>query len=162
MKTLLSAFVLVLLFSFSVHADDLFVDAGLGVFKSEHSGSLFLRYQKETSQLLRRPSYWEGIAGYWTDSNSAAAFGVARGIDWNRGGQRDHYFSTTFGVLAVSRTTQHLGTHFQFYFREAYHLKVAGTDLSLGFTHISNGKLVFRWNGPNSGENFITFAMGFL
>lgn len=161
MKTLLSAYVLVLLFSSPVPADDLFVDIGAGVFKSEHSGSLFLRYQKETSQLLRRPSYWEGVAGYWTNSNSASALGIARGIAWNRA-NRDHFFSTTFGVLAVSRTTQHLGTHFQFYFREAFHMKLGGADVSLGLTHISNGKLVFGWTGPNTGENFVTLAVGFL
>lgn len=161
MKTLLSSLALVLLLTSPVSADNVFLDAGVGLFKSESSGALFLRYQKETSQLLRRPSYWEGVAGYWTGDNSALTLGIARGINWNLA-KRDHYFSTTFGVLGVSRTTEHLGTHFQFYFREAFHIKLRGADVSLGLTHISNGKAVFGWNGPNSGENFVNLAVGFM
>jgi hypothetical protein len=160
MKTLLSAFVLVLLAALPVSANQLAVDLGLGVFKSERSGAMFLRYQKDTSRLFDRPSYWEGVAGYWTNSNWAVALGVARGIDWNRG-KRDHFYSTSFGLASVNRTTNHLGTHFQFYFRQAYHVTMHGRDISLGLTHISNGKLVFRWNGPNSGENFLTLSVGF-
>jgi hypothetical protein len=161
MKTFLSAVVLVLLLSSPVPADDLFVDLGLGVFKSERSGALFLRYQKDTSRLFDRPSYWEGVASYWNNSNWAIALGAARGIDWNRS-NRDHFYSTSFGVMSVNRTTNHLGTHFQFYFRQAYHIKYGGRDISLGLTHVSNGKVVFKWHGPNSGENFLSLSIGLL
>jgi hypothetical protein len=57
-------------------------------------------------------------------------------------------------------TTEHLVTHLQFYFRFAYDWKIGSRDFSLGFTHVSNGKLVFGWDGPNTGENFLTLSIG--
>lgn len=153
--TFLLAFMLI---GSPVLANDLFIEAGPGILKSFHSFGAFLRYQRETSRLFNFPSYYEAVGAYWTNSCHAAGLGFARGIEWRKE-EKQRFFSTDFGIMGISRTTEHLGTRFQFYFRMAYNTEISGREASLGFIHVSNGKLVFHWDGPNSGENFITLAV---
>lgn len=156
---LIPALLLVFMLTVSpVLANDLFLEAGPGIFKSTESIGAFLRYQKETSRLFDFPSNYEVIGAYWSNSFHAAGLGIARGIEWRKE-EKKRFFSTDFGVMGVSRTTEHLGTRFQFYFRMAYNTTISGREASIGFIHVSNGKLVFGWDGPNSGENFITLAV---
>ena len=139
-------------------ANKLSIEGGPGIFKSLYSYAVFLRYQRDTSALFDYPSYYEAVGSYWTNDCHAAAFGIARAVEWRKE-NKNHYFSTSFGLMGVSRTTEHLGTNFQFYFRAAYNMKLDGREASLGLVHVSNGKAVFGWDGPNSGENFLTLAV---
>lgn len=141
-----------------VLANDLFVEAGPGLFKSFYSFGYFVRYHRETSRLFDFPSYYEAVGAYWTNTSHATAFALARGIEWRKE-EKQHFLSTDFGVMGISRTTEHLGTRFQFYFRMAYNTAISGREASIGFIHVSNGKLVFGWDGPNNGENFITLSV---
>jgi hypothetical protein len=143
---------------FPAFADNLFLEAGVGVLKSRHSEAVFLRYQHDTSRLFHLPSYWEGVLTHWNNSSHAEALGLARGISWD--GNENRHFSAAFGMVGISRTTEHSGTHFQFYFRIGYDIKIRERDYSVGLIHISNGKLIFGWEGPNSGENFVTLSVG--
>ena len=156
MKFVILTLIIILGYS-AASADNLFVEAGPGILKSKDSLVLLLRYQKETSELFGHSSFYEAFGAHWTDGSRATAYGLARGIVWNRK-DRPAFFSTSFGLAGVSRTTSHMGTRFQFYFRFAYDWRLGSVPVSLGYIHFSNGKLVFGWDGPNSGENFLTFS----
>ncbi len=149
-----------MLLSAPAFADNLFVDYGLGFMHSSGSQFLELRYQHDTSKLFGKPSFYEWLVDYWTNDFSSTGFGVVRGVRWTRG--TEHYLSTSFGIMGISHTTKHLGTRYQFHFRLAYNFKAAGSNLAFAFTHISNGKLLFGWDGPNMGENFISLSVGFF
>jgi hypothetical protein len=159
MKTFIAGFILLALSASQACADSLFIEAGPGIFKSEDSIAVLMRYQRNTSRLFNRPSYYEAIAAYWSSDSRDKAIGLARGVAWSRE-QKSRFLSASFGLLGVSRTTDHLGTRFQFYFRFAYNSRIVNRDFSAGLIHISNGKMIFGWDGPNSGENFITFSLG--
>jgi hypothetical protein len=158
MKTIILSFIIFVLSALPAIADNLFVEAGPGFSKSADSTVFLLRYDHNTSRLFKHDSFYEGVLAHWTGSNRAEVIGLARGILWNTG--KDQDLRATFGLLGTSRTTEHLGTRFQFYFRFAYDRKIFRRDVSLALIHISNGKLIFGWDGPNSGENFITLSVG--
>ncbi len=143
----------------SAWADDLFVEGGVGLFKSANSTALMLRYQRDTSRIFAYPSYWEAVAAYWDNDTRATAVGIARGVAWNRR-NRESYATTSFGLVLINRTTEHLGTRWQFYIRASYDFKHWDRRFSIGAVHFSNGKAVFGWDGPNSGENFLTLSVG--
>ncbi len=144
--------------SSSVYADGLFVEAGPGIFYSEDTTVSLVRFQKDTSKLFGHESFYEAAYASWNGENSNRAVSLARGLRWGDPGRA--YRSADIGICHISRTTGNLGTPFQFYFRAASGMKVGGTDLSIGFIHYSNGKLVFRWHGPNRSENFLTVSIG--
>lgn len=154
-------FVLIITSTFCSHAlaDNAFLETGGGFAKSADSIVVLLRYQRDTSRLFKYPSYWEGVGAYWDNHTRASAVGIARGVDWNRK-NRESYATTAFGLVLVNRTTEHLGTRWQFYFRASYDIKLWNRTISLGVIHFSNGKSVFKWKGPNTGENFLTVSMG--
>lgn len=150
-------FIIILIAPLPVFADGLFVEAGAGIGKSLHSEAVLLRYRKETSRLFNHDSYHEALAAYWNNSTHAAGAGIARGVIWNR--RKTHDFSTTFGLMGINRKTGNLGTRLQFYFRMAYGISFRGREVSIGYVHLSNGKLLFGWGGPNNGENFLTVSV---
>lgn len=158
MKTALACLLILVLFTCPVFADNLFIEGGGGIGKSLDSQIFLLKYQKETSRLFGLPSYYEWLLAYWSGEARDEAIGVSRAISFEIA--KEQYFSPTLGLLAIRSETQHLGTHFQFYFRLAYDLKVKRRDISFAIVHISNGKLIFRWDGPNTGENFLTLSIG--
>lgn len=161
MKKCFAAFIIIFALSSSVaSAGNLFVETGPGIMMSRYSVAALARYQRDTSRLFNRESYYEAVFAYWNGDNHANAIGIARGI--KLAPQDDRYYSVTFGGCHINRETGNLGTPFQFYIRLAYNIKSDHYDLSLGYIHISNGKLFFGWNGPNNGENFITLSIGLL
>jgi hypothetical protein len=125
---------------------------------SQGSTYTAVRYQKETSKLFDTDSFYELTYASWNGPNNNNAISFARGLRWT--GTANKYGSADIGVCHINRTTGNLGTPFQFYFRFAYGIKVGAVDLSLGFVHYSNGKLIFGWQGPNNGEDFPTFSLG--
>jgi hypothetical protein len=139
-------------------ANGLFVEVGPGVSSSQGSTYTSIRYQKDTSRLFDTDSFYELTYASWNGPNNNNALSFARGLCWT--GAANTYGSADIGVGHISRTTHNLGTPFQFYFRFAYGIKVGSADLSLGFIHYSNGKLIFHWQGPNNGEDFLTFSLG--
>ncbi len=97
---------------------------------------------------------------HWNGKYHADAVGLAGGIRWD--GRDDRYFSAALGGCRISRKTDNLGTPFQFYIRLGAGIRTSRYDVSFGLVHISNGKLLFGWNGPNKSENFITLSVGGL
>lgn len=144
----------------SKSADGLFVETGAGFARSLNTGVILARYQKDTSPLWGYESFYEGIYARWSGENHAEDFALSRGIRLRVA--EDAYYSATVGVGHISRITGNLGTPFDFYFRIAYGRKTGRYDISLGVIHISNGKPLFGWSGPDNGENFITLAVGEL
>lgn len=139
-------------------ADNLFLEVGTGYCKSLSSHVLMLRYDKETSRIFGKASYYEFFFSHWTGENRNNALGIGRTISFEI--SEGQYFSPAFGVAAVGRETENIGTRFQFYFRLPYDFKKYERQWSLALIHLSNGKVIFRWNGPNNGENFITLSVG--
>jgi hypothetical protein len=139
-------------------ANGLFVEAGPGILTSQGSTYIAVRYQKETSKLFDTDSFYELTYASWDGPNNNNAISFARGLRWT--GTANNYGSADIGVGHINRTTGNLGTPFQFYLRLAYGIKVGTVDLSLGFVHYSNGKLIFGWQGQNNGEDFPTISLG--
>lgn len=157
MKKYILGFILIFAFSPGVFADSMFIEGGTGFAKSWHEAVIGLRFQHDTSRLFDQPSYYEAVYLYWSDSNRAQGLGFARSIIWEA--TERNSFSGSFGLMAVSHKTQHLGTTLQFYFRLSYALRPDHHKFTLDLTHLSNGKAVFGWDGPNSGENFLTLSV---
>ncbi len=150
--------IIVLALSSFVYADGIFVEAGPGLFNSRSTTVSLVRVQKDTSKLFRHDSFYEAAYASWNGENSNHAVSLARGL---RGGDSGRaYWSADIGLCHISRTTDNLGTPFQFHIRAASGIKVGRADLSIGLIHYSNGKLLFRWSGPNKSENFLTVSAG--
>ena len=158
MKKIITGVAIILFLPASAFAGDLFLETGPGVFKSLDSLAVLLRYQKEAPPMFGYPGHYEAVGVYWSNSNHAVGYGLAREIVWNKVKKND-FFSTSLGLMGVTRTTDHLGTLFQFYVRVAYNVAIWDRDVSLGLVHISNGKWVLGWRGHNTGENFITLSV---
>ncbi len=141
-------------------ADGVFVEGGPGIIQSMSTDIVLLRYQKEAPPLFGYSGFYEGVYAYWNGRNHAADVALARGLRWSM--QKDGYFSTALGGGYINRETGNLGTHFEFYFRIAAGIRSDRYDISLGYVHISNGKLFMGWRGADNGENFITLAVGGL
>ncbi len=138
-------------------ADSLFIEGGTGFAKSWQEAVLGLRFQHDTSRLFGLPSYYEAVYLYWSDSNRAQGLGFARSLVGELTERTS--LSGSFGLMAVSHKTEHLGTTLQFYARLGYMVRLDHRHISFDITHISNGKAVFGWDGPNSGENFLTLSV---
>jgi hypothetical protein len=159
MKKIVLSAVIFLIFSASAFADDLFIETGSGIFKSLDSVTIFARYQKDAPLLFGYPGHYEILGAYWNNTSHDAGYGFAREVVWSKE-RKSHVLSTSFGVMGVTRTTDHLGTLFQFYIRAAYNVIIWDRHFSLGLIHISNGKAVLKWKGHNTGENFVTLSVG--
>ncbi|HUI68455.1 MAG TPA: acyloxyacyl hydrolase [Nitrospirota bacterium] len=158
LRITLVAFFFFIFYAWTACANGLFLEAGPGVISSQGSTYTAVRYQKETSKLFDTDSFYEITYASWNGPNNNNALSFARGLRWTVAANT--YGSADFGVGHINRTTANLGTPFQFYFRFAFGIKVGSFDLSLGFVHYSNGKLIFNWPGPNNGEDFPTFSLG--
>jgi hypothetical protein len=141
-------------------ADGVFVEGGPGIIQSLSTDVVLLRYQKDGKPLFGHDGFYEGIYAYWNGRNHAGDVALARGLRWTLKG--DGYFSTALGAGYINRETGNLGTHFEFYIRSALGMRTGRYDVSLGYIHISNGKLFLGWRGPDNGENFVTLSMGGL
>ncbi len=141
-------------------ADGVFVEAGPGIIQSMSTDIVLLRYQKEAAPLFGYSGFYEGVYAYWNGKNHAADMALARGLRWDI--QKNGYFSTALGAGYINRETGNLGTHFEFYLRFAAGVRTERYDLSIGYIHISNGKLFMGWRGADNGENFVTLAIGGL
>lgn len=158
MKKAIFCFAILALLTPPVSADNLFLETGPGFFKSLGTQLFVLRYKKDTSTVFGWPSYYEALLAHWNGEDRDNAIAISRAISFPVGFEQ--YFSPTLGIAGVRRKTAHLGTAFQFYFRFAYDFKIKGRDVSLAIVHYSNGKMFFGWDGPNSGENFLTLSVG--
>lgn len=161
----LALLVVLLFWPDDVKADGFFVESGPGVFHSRGSVALFLRYQRDAPALFGQAGFYEVSYGSWSGKNRNEAIALGRGIELPSG---EHgYLSFTAGLGIVRRTTRNLDTPVEILLRGAYGRRVGRFDISLGFTHFSNGKFFFHrihpswWNrGPNFGENFPTLQVG--
>lgn len=145
----------------SAHADGVFLDGGLGFFRSGYSQAVFLSYQKDSRPLFGLESFYSASIGSWNGEDRNSAIALAKGFLVNLPG--GSYLCLEPGGAYVTETTYNLGTHFQFVFRSTLGTRIEHIDLSVGYRHFSNGKGIFRWTRTeNHGENFITFQIGYL
>ena len=120
---------------------------------------MFFSYQKDAPVLFKQQGSYEFTIANWTGPNDNTALTAGRALRWNL--SSENYFSGTFGIGVVNRTTDHLGTIGEFVIRLAFGHKFGKYDLSIGHTHYSNGKtaLGLDWEGPNVGEDFLTLRL---
>lgn len=139
-------------------ANTVSVEAGRGFHHSQHSESLFLRYQMKAFDLSGYDTYYEALAGAWTGENRNEVVALSLGImiPWHD----DDLFFGSAGIGRASRTTDNLGVHFQVTFHVGYTKAFEAAKLTFAYVHFSTGKLFLNWNGPNYGENFYTFQVG--
>jgi len=140
-------------------ADMLAVTLGRGNIYSQGSLAVFLSYQKDAPKLFNQEGFYDFTFGYWSGSTYNSAVTVARVVRWKL--SRETYFAGTLGIGVVDHTTDHLGTIGQFVVRLAFGRRLGKYDLSIGETHYSNGKtaLGLNWDGPNTGEDFLTLML---
>ena len=141
-------------------ADSLSHETGIGLYFSRGTTVNLLCFRHEANPLFGLSSYYEASYPAWNGPNHADAIAVARGIRWER--TTDEYLSVTLGLGHISRTTSNLGQPFEFYWRFAYEKSVGKALFSIGWIHYSDGKFLFKWSGPNNGENFATISIGLL
>jgi hypothetical protein len=170
MRSRIAGLVLALLYALllwpvAADADGFFVESGPGVSHSRGSFALFMRYQRNAPALFGHESFYEVSYGSWNGPNRNEAAALARGIGWQSGD--DGYVSFEAGLGLVRKTTGNLDTPVEILLRAAYGRRVGRLDISLGFTHFSNGKKLLRniyppwWErGPNFGEYFPTLQLG--
>jgi Lipid A 3-O-deacylase (PagL) len=143
------------------HADGVFLEGGLGFYKSSDSQAVFLRYQKESSPLFGIDSYYDAAIATWNGQNHNDAVIITKGIRIDL--VKKTYFGFEAGGAYLERTTDNLGTRLQFAFRFVLGLKVEAFDLGFCYNHFSNGKGIFNWTStPNYGENFFTLQLGYV
>jgi len=159
-RLLLFATITFLLPTLPVSADSLSYETGIGFSFSGGTTVNLLRYRHEANPLFGFGSYYEAAFASWNGPNSAYAIAVARGIRLER--TADEYLSLTLGLSHISRTTSNLGQPFEFYGRLAYEKHIGKALFSVGWIHYSDGKFLFKWSGPNNGENFATISIGLL
>ena len=154
-----------LLWPIVANADGLFVETGPGISHSNGSMAMFMRYQREAPALFGRASFYEVSYGSWSGPHRNEALALARGILWPSG--EEGYVSFEAGLGRVRTTTGNLDTPMEILLRAAYGRRIGRLDVSLGFTHFSNGKKLLRniyppwWDhGPNFGEYFPTLQLG--
>lgn len=158
-KATFSLLLLATLFcSFSANAGLLTLDAGIGNDNTNESNAVFARFQEDTDLLLWYDSFYEITVGAWDGPSKNQIIGISRGVYLTS--LPKNYISISGGVGLVANETIHLGTHFQFLFRLAFGRKFGKYDVAISQYHISNGKNIFGWNGPNVSENFLTLQFG--
>jgi hypothetical protein len=147
--------------STTAHADGVFLESGLGFYKSTDSQPIFLSYQIDSPPFFGLNSYYDVALGSWNGQNHNKALVLAKGIWMNLSGKS--YISLEPGGAYLRRTTDNLGTRLQFAFRSALGIRTEKFDLSVGYKHFSDGKGIFHWtNTSNLSENFITLQIGYL
>lgn len=146
-------------------AGGFFLESGPGIIHSRGSVAVFLRYQRDAPALFGQAGFYEASYGWWSGANRNEALALARGLLWPAG--EHSYLSFEAGLGLVRAKTKNLDTPLEILLRGAYGLRAGRFDISLGFTHFSNGKKVFRsihpswWDrGPNFGEYFPTIQVG--
>jgi len=142
-----------------VQADMLGVEFGAGIRHSDNSEMLRVRYQTDWEPVDRLMSFIDLSATTWNgdDSNDAVSAGLGLRYDL----PQDNYLSAAMGLAYVTNETDNLGTHGQLQFRFALGHRVDRWDFSVAYSHYSNAKGIFGWNGPNLGEDFITLQFGY-
>lgn len=146
-------------------ADGFFAEAGPGVSRSRGSFATFMRYQRDAPALFGLAGFYELSYGAWSGQNRNEAAALGRGIVWPSGERG--YVSFEAGLARVRRATGNLDTPVEILLRASYGLRAGRFDISLGFTHFSNGKKLLQaihqswWErGPNFGEYFPMVQMG--
>lgn len=141
------------------NANLLGVEIGTGFNESHGIEAVILRYRREAAPLLGRESFWDFSLAAWNGPYRNQAVGAGRGLRFH---VREHTAFSASGGLAYiteARKDNHLSTHLQLVFRLAAEYRLGGTELSLAAVHYSNGRSLFGWNGPNTGENFATLQL---
>lgn len=136
------------------YSDQLALERGWGLIKSNDADAVLVRYQSRARALFGQESFYELSLGSWNNSQRNNAVGVARGL---RGPLGEHtYWSGNLGLAHVARINDHLGTHTQFISRLALGRQLDPYDVSFGLVHYSNGHL----HDANVGENFLGLSIG--
>jgi hypothetical protein len=144
----------------SAGAGQLMLGAGIGNDNSHESEAAFAHYLDAVAPLFKYESFYEITLGAWNGPTKNQIIALSRGVYFKPFKKDSDYISLSGGVGAVANETVFLGTHFQFIFRLALGRRFGRYDLSINQYHISNGKNIFGWNGPNVSENYLTLQIG--
>lgn len=142
-----------------VRAEMVATEIGAGIRQSNDSNLLRVRYAEDWAPVDRLMSFVDLSASTWGGDNANNAIAGGLGLRYDL--PRENYISASMGLAYVSDETENLGTHGQLQFRFALGHRFERYDFSIGYTHYSNGKGVFNWDGPNRGEDFITLQLGY-
>ena len=135
------------------------VEAGPGISHSSDGNMLGIRYEADWVPVEQMMSFVDLSASTWSGDAENTSVGAALGLRY--GLPRDNYLSASMGLAYVANETENLGTNGQFLFRFALGHRYERYDFSIGYTHYSNGKGLFGWDGPNRGDDFITLQLGY-
>jgi hypothetical protein len=138
-------------------ADEIALETGRGVEYSNGDIGTFLQYRREAPPLYGFSSYFEFTLAYWNGVEHDSFIAASRGLNYVL---RERTRATaSFGAGYLDRKTDRLGTRAQFMARLGIDHDYGAYTLGIGATHISNGSKVFRWDGPNKGENYLTLRV---
>jgi hypothetical protein len=140
--------------------DLLAFESGRGNHNSRGSDAWFLRYQHDMLPLWKTTGFIEFTGGSWDWNIKNRMVGAGGGLRYAL--TKRSYASLAAGLAYVTDRTDNLGTHLQFQWRFALGWRVGRVDLALAQIHYSNGKSIFRWEGANVGDNFLTLQIGYL
>jgi hypothetical protein len=139
---------------------DLFAfESGRGNHNSRGSDAWFMRYQHDMLPLWKTTGFIEFTGGSWDGDIKNRVVGAGGGLRYAL--TKRSYASLAAGLAYVTDRTDNLGTHPQFQWRFALGWRVGRVDLALAQIHYSNGKSIFRWEGANVGDNFLTLQIGY-
>jgi len=134
-------------------------ELGPGIRNSGDSSLFGVRYEADWTPVDRMMSFVDLSARTWTGDAENDSIGAALGLRYEL--PHENYISASLGLAYVTDETENLGTHGQILFRFALGHRIERYDFSIGYTHYSNAKGVFNWDGPNRGDDFITFQFGY-
>lgn len=141
-------------------ADLIAFESGRGNHNSRGSDAWFLRYQHDMLPLWETTGFIEFTGGSWDGDIKNRVVAAGGGLRYAL--TKRSYASLAAGLAYVTTRTNNLGTHPQFQWRFALGWRVGRVDLALAQVHYSNGKSIFRWEGANVGDNFLTLQIGYL
>jgi hypothetical protein len=156
-----TAALLLLLVCFSATtAERIAVELGQGIHNNRHdSGALFARYIGDTStQMLVGHNFYEWSLGAWDGRYRNNAVGLALGT---RGQWNPYHLDASIGAAYLEHKTGLSGTHQQFIVRVGGGIALDNLEINIFATHYSNGKVLFGWDGPNAGYDFITLQLSY-
>lgn len=135
------------------------LEFGQGNHWSKGADAGFARYSRELTfpDYPRQEGFYEFSFGSWDHKhpNNAAGLAIGTRERWDQ-----IYLEASTGVAVAEHKTRLSNTHQQFILRAGvgyqFNKKV---DVGFFYTHYSNAKPIFDWDGKNVGYDFMTLQL---
>lgn len=149
----------IMLFSFSVKADDVSVAGARGINHAEGSGLFALAYSQTLPKGLN-PYGWFFIEEQTTIYTKPEVFVGSIGPGFEIPLTKAFFVRGTLGISGMTRTTEELGGHFQFILKGGvgYKFNLFGNQFRIGpyYQHYSSANIYSR----NSGLDYVGAELG--